>query len=382
MKKSVLFILMVLFVFKAALPVFGDEPACTLDMKDLNFDISRTIRVGEEVKITAEAISSCSGDLYYRFDYIPGYGTDSYDPNTNFKVIQDYKTQNYVTTTFAEPGNYIIVAKVSRTDQPVAGAAPLIGSSLTVLPSQSDVDAAAQAAKDTGLLSSTSTGSYSTQNDDSRKKLRAAATIYNNGGCPEVTLDAGVLTRTLTLSYSSGCTVNGVSVSGSASGTRTYVVGEGFTLSLALSSFTVDGNSATGNLTIKASALQGAQVKVNADLTVTDPQNKTRNLTVTDLTATVNTNQTNTDPTDDTYVFNGTGTFTDTSGNQYTATLNNVTAKFGCYIPVSGTMTLENSTRNYSATVDFGDGNCDTLVTITIGGVSQQVDLSTIDSTT
>ena len=72
-------------------------------------------------------------------------------------------------------------------------------------------------------------------------------------------------------------------------------------------------------------------------------------------------------------VINGSTTYTDEDGMISAVTFDNVKQPFGCIIPASGTLQLVNNLRNYDAVVDYGDGTCDTLITITVDGQEPEV---------
>ena len=82
---------------------------------------------------TASARNIAGGDIFYRFDLIPNYGTSSYDPNNNYEVIQDFSTAGSCTHTFTEAGGYIIVVWASPTASiPTEETPQIIGGSIAV----------------------------------------------------------------------------------------------------------------------------------------------------------------------------------------------------------------------------------------------------------
>jgi hypothetical protein len=92
-----------------------------------------SVQVGDAVTFTATATHSADGDIYYRFDLIPNYGTTDYDPNNNYETIQDFSTTNTSTQTFTESGSYIIVVWASATPSFPTDVPPsIIGGSVTV----------------------------------------------------------------------------------------------------------------------------------------------------------------------------------------------------------------------------------------------------------
>jgi hypothetical protein len=110
-----------------------DSTDCMVDITGLEIKLTATATVGDPVTFTASAISSCSGVINYRFDVIPDYGTDDYDPNNVFQSLQDFSTANICTHTFNESGGYIIVVWASPTlSIPTDIAPPIIGGSITI----------------------------------------------------------------------------------------------------------------------------------------------------------------------------------------------------------------------------------------------------------
>jgi hypothetical protein len=99
----------------------------------LDMSPARTIQAGESVTFTASGVNATTGDIYYRFDLIPNYGTSSYDPNNNYQTIQSFSTANTCTHTFSEAGSYVIVVWASSTAAfPTDIPPPIIGGSITV----------------------------------------------------------------------------------------------------------------------------------------------------------------------------------------------------------------------------------------------------------
>jgi hypothetical protein len=100
---------------------------------NLDMDVTGTVRAGDSVTFAASAVNSAGGDVYYRFDLIPNYGTSDYDPNSNYQTIQDFSTSGNCTYNFTESGSYIIVVWASSTASiPTDIPPPIIGGSVTV----------------------------------------------------------------------------------------------------------------------------------------------------------------------------------------------------------------------------------------------------------
>ena len=129
-----------------------------------------------------------------------------------------------------------------------------------------------------------------------------------------------------------------------------------------------------GSISLDPALMEAAGILNNEKVLVADITNGNR-LEVSDLTAVVEFAMTG-DPTEDTYVLNGTGAFSSAEGKQYSAVFDEVTSDFECFFPTAGDMQVDSSDPVFTATVDFGDGTCDTLVTVTIGDMSMEIDLA------
>jgi hypothetical protein len=120
-----------------AAPIFGGSVTVgddsTVVINSLNISPTGTLQTGQMVTFTASAAHPTGGDIYYRFDLVPNYGTSSYDPNNNYQTIQDFSTNGTCTYTFTESGSYIIVVWASSTASIPTDMAPaIIGGSITV----------------------------------------------------------------------------------------------------------------------------------------------------------------------------------------------------------------------------------------------------------
>ncbi len=109
-----------------------ETPAFPVVITGLSISPSRIVSPGNTLTITAQAFNSEGGDVYYRFDIVPEYGTDQYDPNTNWQMLQDFSPSNTCAYTFSEAGNYIVVVKANNTPALAGGAAPIIGMGVVV----------------------------------------------------------------------------------------------------------------------------------------------------------------------------------------------------------------------------------------------------------
>ncbi|MDP2336826.1 MAG: hypothetical protein Q8N05_10330 [Bacteroidota bacterium] len=78
---------------------------------------------------------------------------------------------------------------------------------------------------------------------------------------------------------------------------------------------------------------------------------------------------------DDVWSVTGSGTGVNLDSKKYTLTITSpLIYKNGCFYPVSGVVEI-NTEGVDKQTIDYGNGECDNIVTITVGGVSQEVKL-------
>ncbi|MFC1592111.1 hypothetical protein ACFL43_06270, partial [Thermodesulfobacteriota bacterium] len=224
------------------------------------------------------------------------------------------------------------------------------------------INAAIEAAMNTAMMLYTAATAYSSTLD-----LEA---LLSGEGCPDITVAGDVGDRILSISYDDDCAVDGIHLSGELAGEWSFAQGAGVTVDVSVDGFTVADFTADGSISMHADSVQGALVTIDADMTVND-----QTLSVSDLIATANLNQTLGDPSDDEYAVDGSGTYI-YEGSRYAATFNEVVAGYGCYVPVSGTITLKSAEYFFPAIVRFGDGTCDTLFTVSVGLRTEEVDLA------
>lgn len=212
------------------------------------------------------------------------------------------------------------------------------------------------------------------------RRTIAAAQRLIDSTCATVTHDQ--INKTITLDFGTGCTgPDGKVRAGIILITytqRLYIPGA--VVSISLDSFYVDGNHVEGSKTItNVSANLASPISLNAVLTG-------GKVTWTDGTfATREYNRTSTwiraaNPVNDQLEVDGVATGTRRNGNAYTATITN-TLVFrrlcsiqGIRMPAEGTVLIQRSNRP-DLTVDFGNGQCDTEITLSMNGQSQTVTL-------
>ncbi len=251
------------------------------------------------------------------------------------------------------------------------------------LPTQEDFYDAAGAAFNTSVVTSTASTAFSTSQSKAATLDKQAdeyemfidfgggEELYDNNSCPVVTLEGNLNNLTLVISYENDCMINGVSISGRITGLWSFELGEGLTIDLDIDNYRINDVTTDGTVVLQGTATQDqAEVVINGAISTND-----NTLEVSDLTAVVEFSKTG-DPTQDSYGLNGTGTFTSAEDKQYSAALHDVTSDFQCFFPAAGTMDVDSSDPEFTASIDFGDGTCDTTVTVTIGNISQEIDLA------
>ncbi len=78
---------------------------------------------------------------------------------------------------------------------------------------------------------------------------------------------------------------------------------------------------------------------------------------------------------DDVYLITGSASGSSSKGNSFTATIINAVRKeMACYFLVSGTVEFHPSGKA-TRTIDFGNGTCDNLATVTINGIVHNITL-------
>jgi hypothetical protein len=78
--------------------------------------------------------------------------------------------------------------------------------------------------------------------------------------------------------------------------------------------------------------------------------------------------------TNDIYVINGTLTGTNSQGESINSVLTGITRDHACHFITSGTMTVTPASRP-TRTIDFGNGTCDDLATVTRNGMTRTIHL-------
>ena len=147
-------------------------------------------------------------------------------------------------------------------------------------------------------------------------------------------------------------------------------------ISYSVNGIKVDGIKTVTNMSFSVGTLVQNVVLTGGKLTWPDETFATREF---DVTRTWNYNLTI--PQNDTVEFTGNASGTNRAGVSYTSEITStIKYKRSCafpsmiFIPVSGTKTI--TTANHVLTVDFGDGTCDQIVTVSLNGVSKDFNFS------
>lgn len=219
-----------------------------------------------------------------------------------------------------------------------------------------------------------------------------AASVQPNGNIgdlPGSSLNCGTYSitpasgypKTIVADFGSGCSFQGVNFKGkliavaSARPTTT-----GAEVKLAFDKFYYNDKEVSGTATITNKGLNNAGHPVYAVLA--DLQRKGTAAETfwvkSDLLVEHSKGYTTLTPDDDAYSVTGTATLTDLAKRSYASSITKALVKdAGCYWIGSGTLdtTLPGGKK---ATLDFGDGSCDSKATLTTDGKTSEVDLKTI----
>lgn len=215
-------------------------------------------------------------------------------------------------------------------------------------------------------------------------ELQAATAL---AGCPAISFQLDITKplfyQAITITYAPDCLVNGVAMSGTVTGSWQLKLDDGIYID---STLTVDNLKMEG-LTTDGSIHQELRFEIgkalsrlDGDMTTTHFDGRTRGIVFDNLTAEVSV----ADFLEDllggsssldvpSLVLNGNATYNDEDGNTYTMDFTDVTQQFTCDMPTSGILHIVNTEEAFDALIDYGDGTCDTLVTITLAGEEPEV---------
>lgn len=241
----------------------------------------------------------------------------------------------------------------------------------TYTPTDSDFQSSADVVKTVSAMTSSAGTAYAEVTEGT---LNSFVTTSSTDTCPDTTLDK--INKTLEISFESGCEVNEMPIEGFITGTFTSMEDQAFSVKLDFDGFSVDADEIDGTITLNIIFDTIPSMNLSCDITYSEDGGAPASLAVTDLSVTVDPNNTILNFEDDIYTLNGTGVYTDEENTTYNLTFTDVSSVSACYIPVSGELTIEKTSPDVTAQVDFGDGTCDTLVDVTIAGETKTIDLS------
>lgn len=191
--------------------------------------------------------------------------------------------------------------------------------------------------------------------------------------CATVTLEPTIgYPKTLTIDYGAdGCTMNGHTISGTITATITDRLRvEGTTVSISFTDFSVDTLAVDGSiaLTINSVSIANNTIDFTAaltDLVISMPSGNIEMAGTMNVTWNINTL---TNYEDDTFEILTGSTFTGTNkrGKTFTGSVTETLIyTVECETIVQGKAQFETNEIAYPATIDFGDGTCDHVATVT-----------------
>ena len=235
-----------------------------------------------------------------------------------------------------------------------------------------------------------------TLNDADSTSSQIAPASVSGIGCPAIDIALSVnftpppnFSGSIDLAYNDNCIVHDLALSGEVNSSWSLAgdLLEGLEVesTITFNSFTMEGMSTDGTIYQQLYVEElTPSLLITGALTTTHADGRTRIMEYDNLTATVDLGNytqfktifpdvTVVDENTAALVINGSATYTDEDGMISAVAFDNVKQPFGCIIPASGTLHLVNNLRNYDATIDYGDGTCDTLITVTLKGQEPEV---------
>ena len=100
-----------------------------IKIKSLTMDIAGTVAVNTPVRVSVNAIGP--SEIYYRFRYTAGFGTDDYESNTSV-IMQNWTTKNYCDFVFLTADNYIVLVEALVDPNNPPTPIPIIGTNIKV----------------------------------------------------------------------------------------------------------------------------------------------------------------------------------------------------------------------------------------------------------
>lgn len=239
-------------------------------------------------------------------------------------------------------------------------------------------------------------GKTSLTGTDGPRAQAAPAAASSGSGCPAIDIGLSLdftplpdFSGFIDLAYNDDCIVHGLALSGAVMSSWSLqgdlLQGLELMSTLTFDALTLEGMSTDGTIEqrlyveelIPRAFIRGGLVTTHAD-------GRTCSIEYDNLTATVDLGNytefetifpdvTIIDTCAAALVINGSAVYTDEDGMTSAVSFDNVKQPFGCIMPASGTLHLVNDLRHYDAIVDYGDGTCDTLITVTQEGQEPEV---------
>lgn len=112
---------------------FVSSTGCRVTPKSLSINITGIPSVSSPVQFTADAVSECGGQIYYRYAYHADYGSDAYNDPSAWVVMSqpEFTTNKTINYTFPSAGNYVVVVWTTPS-MAAPSTIPLIGSSISI----------------------------------------------------------------------------------------------------------------------------------------------------------------------------------------------------------------------------------------------------------
>jgi hypothetical protein len=196
--------------------------------------------------------------------------------------------------------------------------------------------------------------------------------------CPVVTVDKTATPQVMTIDFGTACTgKDGKVRSGKIAVTSTSFTTFPSVRDKSFDNYYVDGKKIEGSVTKTISKDQENNIRtavIAENVTITFPDGEGKATRVANMTRQYQRN-TLADPADNRVVSWGTVEFTRVSGVKITKTITAekpLVFKTACHHIVSGMVSFTSS-NNKSWTIDYGNGECDNLATLTIGDKTKEI---------
>jgi len=249
-----------------------------------------------------------------------------------------------------------------------------------------------QAVEDIFLAQKSFTDGFDNMNEKANEEedLNGFNGDADDRNCAAVTFKAhpdNFFPAVLTLEFPAGCTYNGHSVGGALSATFDGLLfATGKSMDVNFDAYTVDGYSLGGNYKLtnlgNNSSGQWQHEHKVSNGSLSDPNGGTFTYVGNTISTMVEGQNTNwltnglDGILDDVWEEDGTATYTNDQGTSYTiVTLSPLRRIAKCDFPVSGVSKITSANLNKPIEVDFGNGECDRKVTVTVGVLTFDMNL-------